>query len=53
MHVLYERFGRDSDRVDYQAFCLFLDDHSRINDKLSIESTLNTPKCSSLTCDVI
>lgn len=38
LHVLYEHFGRDQDRVDYSAFCLFLDDHSRITDRMAIES---------------
>ena len=38
LHVLYERFGREQDRVDYSAFCLFLDDHARNTERMAIES---------------
>jgi Ca2+-binding EF-hand superfamily protein len=45
LHVLYERFGRsEDDKVDYQAFCFFIEDCNRSlsasyeNEKLSLHN---------------
>ena len=38
LHVLYERYGRDRDRdqdkIDFRAFCMFVDDNCRHTDQI-------------------
>lgn len=33
LHVIYEKFGRDNDKIEYSSFCAYIEDYFRAVDK--------------------